>query len=281
MQYPTKLFKCLLFVAANEPDDFHSPKEHGATGIIVDLEDLIATQYKNDARKLCSNYFIKKTDNNFCKILRINSIKTHDGLEDILWLSKLQLKPDAVMLPKVESAAEVEVYNKLLPDLPLIALMESPKSLENATEIAAHPAIVALGLGGADLSLNMNINYPNWESMLWARGRVVQAATMWKKIALDLPYYLKLDDDSVLEVLEEAKRCKEMGFSGKLCIDLKHINPIMKIFTLTKEEINWARKVIIAFEQSHGNALLLDGKAIDKPIAENAKRILEDNGILE
>ncbi|MEK9881180.1 MAG: hypothetical protein VW474_15445, partial [Paracoccaceae bacterium] len=76
------------------------------------------------------------------------------------------------------------------------------------------------------------------------------------------------------EVFREAAFAKRFGFGGKLLIHPKQVEPTLKAFAPSDQEVEWARKVLAALENSYGSAVAVDGKMVDKPVEDAAKRVL-------
>ncbi len=268
--------RTMLFTPGNRPERFEKAKEAGADGVIIDLEDAISLAEKDKAREIVIQYFKNSSPTkNFLHCLRINSIKTAPGLKDISALIDNHISPDVILIPKTEYAAEIIILDALLQprSIPYIALIETARGLQNADEIAlSSPNIKAICFGGADLAADLGAIL-TWESMLNARSQIVRSAAIAGIAAFDVPY-LNLHDSDDSGILEETRRVKALGFTGKFAIHPKHIKPILDSFTPSEEEVEQARLIVDAYEKARGNACEINGKMIDVPIARSAKRIL-------
>jgi (S)-citramalyl-CoA lyase len=107
--------------------------------------------------------------------------------------------------------------------------------------------------------------------MLYARSRVVHAAASCGLDAIDVPY-LDLEDQAGL--IEECRRVRDLGFTGKAAIHPKQLGPINAAFTPDAARIAYARKVIAAFETSADGLVVVDGKLIELPVVRSARRTL-------
>lgn len=122
------LSHCLLFTPANRPDRFKKAKELHANGVIIDLEDAISLDEKDSARKQAISYLQGRSNSPlYIVCLRINSIRTKAGLKDLSALCDANVRPDMLVLPKSESAHEIEIINEILspntiPIIPLLML---------------------------------------------------------------------------------------------------------------------------------------------------------------
>lgn len=269
----------LLFTPATKPDIFHKAYEAGAGGIILDLEDSVSAADKNAARQNLSNYLKSKPhfSRPFAKIVRINALSTLNGLQDILFLIQDKISCDGISIPKVNSHQELHLIAQLLKeggiDVPLLAQIETQKGITHIEKIASRcSALKALCLGAADYCVDLGSIPLNWNSLLYARERMVVAAGMNKIGIYDSPFF-NIPDLHGLK--EETKKIKELGFTGKLAIHPSHIPIINQVFTPTEEEIDDAKNIISTFEEAKGNACQYKGRMIDVPVFKGAEKILE------
>ncbi|MDP3861033.1 MAG: aldolase/citrate lyase family protein, partial [Phaeovulum sp.] len=128
----------------------------------------------------------------------------------------------------------------------------------------------ALGFGGADLAADLGAAF-EWEPLFAARGALVIAAAAVGIGLFDVPH-LDLADAAALRA--EALRVRAMGFTGKLAIHPAQVAPILDAFQPSETEITRARRVLAALDAARGGAAQLDGKMIDLPVANAARRIL-------
>ena len=278
------LARALLFTPGNRPERFAKAVTTRADGLIIDLEDAVGPADKDSARLGVMAWLRGHTGfarSDFLVCLRINSLYTTAGLSDLLAVADLAragFAPDAVLVPKVESAVEIELVARHLraagdtgAGIVLAALIESALGLENAFAIArATPMLRTLGFGGADLAADLNCGFA-WEPLLAARARVVQAAAGAGLAALDVPY-LDIDDDGGLAA--ECARVRGLGFTGKLAIHPRQADAIIDAFTPTAAEIEHAQGVMAAFEAADGGVCVYRGKMVDEPVMRSAKRAL-------
>ena len=268
--------RSMLFTPGNRPERFEKAKEIGADGVVIDLEDAISLSEKDKARDIVVQYFKQSRPiQNFIRAVRINSIKTPSGLKDISALIEYDLHPDVIVIPKTEYPAEIIILDSLLKPkkIPYIALIETSVGLHHACEIAlCSPQLQAICFGGADLAADLGATL-TWEPMLAARSLLVRAAAMAGIAIFDVPY-LHLQDADDTGILEETKRVKALGYTGKFSIHPKHIQPILTVFTPSTEEIAYAQRIINAYDQAKGNVCEIDGKMIDVPVVRSAQRVL-------
>ena len=111
----------------------------------------------------------------------------------------------------------------------------------------------------------------SWESLLYARSRVVHAAAAAGIDAIDVPF-LDLDDPDGLR--EAAERAQALGFSGKGAIHPRQIPVINAVFTPSTERVAHARRILAAFEAADTGLVVVDGKLIEKPVLREMRRIV-------
>src|SRR6185312_11574274 len=147
-----------------------------------------------------------------------------EGLEDAAALIRSVARPAFLMLPKVESAREVELLTRAFPAGPhphLISLIETARGVEAAFEIAAAPGSSALLFGSFDYAAQIGCSQ-EWSALLPARSRVVAAAASADRAALDSPFATLEDAEGAVE----ARMARQMGFSGKAAIHPKFVAAI-------------------------------------------------------
>lgn len=269
------LCRALLFTPGNRPDRFAKAAATGADGLILDLEDAVALAAKDAVRATLVEHFRAGYRTGLAPTqrcgLRVNNIHTGAGVRDLDALVTAGVRPDFVVLPKVESAFEARLYARHLPGIALVCTVESARGLEAAPEIAhADPQVRALAFGGVDLAADLRAEHA-WEPLLYGRSRLVQAAAAAGLGLLDVPH-LALDDASALA--DECRRAKALGFTGKLAIHPKQVAPILAAFTPTAVEVDRARRMIAALEQAGGNAVEFEGKMLEGPVVRSARRML-------
>lgn len=268
--------RTFLFTPGNRPERFAKGAATGADGLILDLEDAVAQPDKDAARDMVIAHFRGDWRATLAPGqlagLRVNNIHTAAGARDLAALVGAGITPDFIVLPKVESAAEVELYVRQLPGtIEFMVAIESARGLEAAIAIAAaSPRVRTLAFGGADLAVDLRAELA-WEPMLVARARIVQAAAAAGIGAIDVPH-VDIADDAGLA--RDLARVKALGFTGKLAIHPKQVKPIQDAFTPTPEEAARAAGIVAAFARSGGNVVEFQGKMVEGPIVKMQERIL-------
>ena len=257
-------YRSNLFVPGHTLDRLERAQNSNADAIIVDLEDGCPEAQKLVARETLISLLKEKA---FKKPLfvRVNDAMEAIGREDIDSISPYQDQIEAIILPKTQSfdflatlAPMIDFRNKLVP------LIETSRAIETVTQIAAFKDVVGLFFGAADASASLGCKLA-WEPLLYARQRVVLAASMFNLFTIDAPYFYI---DKMAGLKEEAEAVKNLGFTGKAAIHPDQIDHINEAFSPTSEEKAEAKKVLEEYQKSGGGAIKVDGQMIDEPIAE-------------
>jgi citrate lyase subunit beta / citryl-CoA lyase len=189
-----------------------------------------------------------------------------------------------VLQPKVESPSQVVLTAELLArrsdsgsaPVPLAALIETPLGVLRAEAIAtAHPSLTALGFGAEDYAAEMRIA-PHPEALQWAAQSVANCARAFGLACWGLPGSVaEIDDMSAFAGL--VRRARDIGFSGTVCIHPRQVPVANTGFGPTEDDLLWATRVVAAAEQARVQglgAISLDGRMIDRPVLERAKRLI-------
>lgn len=271
-----RLRRSLLFLPAVRSDRFHKALATGADAVCVDLEDGVAPGAKETARAQALALLTARGPTAAEVSLRINDAKTALGRADLAELVDSGARPDALMLPKVAGPEEIRAVDTVLVrgggELPLIVQIETAAGLQAAAEIAqASHNVSAVFFGAIDLSADLGCA-AEWESLLYARSRVVLAAGVATVSALDSPF---MDVPALDALADETRRVRRLGFSGKAAIHPTQVPVIQAAFAPTSAETAWARKIVAAYERQQGGVLLVDGQLIERPVVRSARRTLQ------
>ena len=255
-----------LFVPASAPERHPRAFAAGADAVILDLEDSVAPAAKDSARHALTE---RDGDTPALALVRINAPRTPAGRED---LAALPLMGAAgIVVPKADPEA-LDIAAQ--PGLPLVALIETAAGILGAVEIAAHPAVATVMLGPLDLGVDLGVSETHdGDELIAARSQIViAAAAAGKRGPLDGPCLVPRDE---LALARETERARRLGFSGKACIHPAQVAAVNRAFSPTREELEWARRVLDVFDgEAEGGAVLVDGEMIDEPVAGRARKIL-------
>ncbi|MEM7334167.1 MAG: CoA ester lyase [Chloroflexota bacterium] len=267
--------RSLIFFPGNKPELFDKACATGADMVTADLEDAIAPNDKTEARKATFKRFSEAIDTTQECIVRVNSIRSADGLADLQLLLETETPPKALMLPKVKSPDEVRVYEDLLigshGHIRFHAIIETNEGLEACYEIArASDRIDSILFGGVDMAADLRIEM-TWEGLVYGRSRVAHAGATAGIDVVDVPY---LDFRNLDGMREEAEAVKRLGFTGKASVHPSQIAPLNEIFSPSAEQIEQAKRIIAAFEEQGTGLVVIDNKLIEKPVLRSMYRLL-------
>ena len=266
-----------LFTPATMPERFERAAAAGADVLILDLEDAVAPDRKDEARRIAVEFLAHAPLwDRTARALRINAPCTPHGLDDLLALLRSDARPDAVIIPKVDSPEIVRLIDTLLADggrpAPLVPLIESARGVAAAQEIAlASPRIAALFFGAADLAADLGAEVA-WEPLLSARSHVVNAAAVARVGVIDSPFFDLRDAEGLRD---EVQRVVRLGFTAKAAIHPNQVAPINAALTPSPEAVAEARAILAENAKGVG---VVNGRMIDEAMARKARRTLAAAG---
>ena len=266
-------YRSQLFVPGNRADRFEKACLAGADLVCIDLEDAVGPSEKAKARKDVLDWLSQTTHKNVS--LRINGTDTAEGQADIAALQTCGLTLPFIMVPKVAGKSDMDDLDAALPKSlgPFIAIIESAAGLVNCEEIFSHPR-VSIGMYGAiDYAGDVDCDQ-SWDTHLYARSRLIAAATAYDVQLFDVPHIHVRDLD---DCEATTRRAKALGIHARSAIHPTQIERIHAGLAPSAEEIAYAEKVIAADKTANGNVVLLDGKFIEAPVVKKAKRVLSHN----
>lgn len=270
--------RSLIFMPGDKPDMFPKALKAGADIVTVDMEDAVAPNDKDAARERTVTLFTTaeaKSADGPEKLIRINSLRSPDGLKDVSAILDAGALPAGLMMPKVRAADDVRLLDEVLTEagspILLHVIIETNDALEHAFEIArASERVATLLFGGVDISAELRCEQ-TWDNLLYARSRVVHAAAGAEVDLIDVPW-LDLDDADGMR--REAEASAALGFTGKGAIHPKQIETLNAIFSPSDEAVAHAKRIVDAFEQADGGLVVIDGKLIEKPVLRSMQRTL-------
>ncbi|MEM7747642.1 MAG: CoA ester lyase [Pseudomonadota bacterium] len=276
-----KLRRSLLFYPALSTERWDEAMSSSADMIVFDLEDGTIPQRRSEAREAILPMFASvRAKADPARLLRVNNPRSSDGLRDLLAVHDCDAPPDGLILPKIEHPEEVRwVRDVVAPrhnQLELIVLIESPRGIRNATDIAMAtqgtdgPQVTCLFLGSADFSASIESDL-GWDALLHARSQVVLAAREANIDAMDGVWFDHHDENGLIN---EALRVAAMGFTGKASYDAQQVPLIHDAFAPTNEQIAWAERVVAAAASDELGTARVDGKMVNESIARRARQLL-------
>jgi citrate lyase subunit beta/citryl-CoA lyase len=279
--------RSLLFAPGNHARKLEKVGRFGADAIVLDLEDAVADAEKDAARELV-RAALPTYDPTVVRTVRVNGAETGRIEDDVRSVVCPQL--DCLMVPKVEHPETLASLDSLLAELEreqampaghirLLSLIETAKGLVRCEEIAlaAPRRLLTLVFGLGDFSVDVGVDLTDDAvELLYARSRVVVAArAAGLRPALDGPY---LDLQNIAGLVADSRRSRQLGFEGRVVVYPPQVEHVHRAYSdLPSEDLARARRVVDAFEaaEASGSASIqVDGRFVDYPIYERAKRKL-------
>ena len=270
MQTIARPFRSTLYIPGSNMRALEKAQSLPADAIIFDLEDAVAITEKANARKLLSRALENDYGKRY-KIVRINGLDTEWGKDDI----EATKVADAVLLPKVNSAADVDKLASLVPNIPIWAMMETPLGILNAAEIAAHSRLTGMVMGTNDLAKDLNCRFRADRLPLLSSLQIcLLAARAHGVVAIDGVFNAFKDNEGLAI---ECDQGRDMGFDGKTLIHPAQLAIANTAFAPTEAEIDLAQRQISALDeaQSSGQGVaVIDGKIVENLHIVTAKQTL-------
>lgn len=269
--------RSVLYMPGSNARAQEKAKSLAADGLILDLEDAVAPDAKAEARDIvCAN----AASGDYGKreiIIRVNGFDTPWGREDVIAASKAG--PDAILLPKVESAAQVHDLEELMnnsgapANTKIWCMMETPLGILKAEEIAgASPRVECFVMGTSDLVKELQAQHTAMRlPVITSLGLCLLAGRAYGLTVLDGVYLHLADEEGFRASCEQGL---ELGFDGKTLIHPKQLADTNEVFAPSDEEVEFSRRVIEAFkaaEKEGKGVVVVDGKLIENLHVEIAK----------
>ena len=276
------ILRSMLFVPANSWRMITTAGSEAGDAVILDLEDACPLAEKETGRVFARDSVPMLKEKGLDVYVRINAFETGMTEEDIRYVVTEGL--DGVMLPKSDSKEDILKLDGLLKDeekkrglkagsVAILPLLETPKGISAVSEIiAASPRVVGVSFGAGDYSREIGAgmgvtSLSADEYFLMAahpRATIALAARAANVMAIDSPFFgLVIDIESLVR---ETRRVKLMGFTGKLLVHPRHVEPVNQVFAPTREEKDFAKKVIKTYEEAKARGLgatSIGGRMID------------------
>jgi len=272
--------RSVLYMPGANERALEKAKDIPADALILDLEDAVAPDAKPEAReRVCAavtggGYGSREL------AIRANGIGTPWHDDDLRAIAAAG--PDAVVVPKVDTAAEVHAIEAALeaagaPDRTrLWAMLETPVAMLHAEEIAgASERLTVLVMGTNDLAKELHaVRVANRHPLLPGLGMCVLAARATGKVILD-GVYNDIKDETGFAA--ECRQGREMGFDGKTLIHPNQVEPCNEAYAPDADEVELAGRIITAFEEAETDGrgvVTVDGRMIENLHVEEARRVL-------
>jgi citrate lyase subunit beta/citryl-CoA lyase/(S)-citramalyl-CoA lyase len=256
------------------PARFPTARDCGADVALVDLEDAVPVPAKADARQAARAFFTTPAPQGCTPGIRISSPATCEGIRDLADLAGYPVRPQLIVIPKVESPRDVEIIAGAIdtPDYTphLYALIETPRALEDLPSIVRAERIAGVLFGTADYATATGCG-KGWEPMLHARSALITSAAAVGIPAIDSPFF---DLDDMHGLRREAERAKGLGFAGKSCVHPRQLSILAEVFSPTEEEIATARAIVAAADKAGGRIVRVGHHMVGPPMVAAARNLL-------
>ena len=266
-------YRSVLYIPGSRDRALDKARTLPVDAIIFDLEDAVAAEEKLNARETLRAALATGGYGERVKIVRINSLDTEWGRADAEAVR--EMNANVLLLPKVNSAADVDALAAITGNQPIWAMMETPRGMLNAAEIAAHPLMAGFVMGTNDLAKELQTRFrPDRLPLMTSLGLCLLAAKAEGLIIVD-GVYNAFKDAEGLEI--ECAQGRDMGFDGKTLIHPAQVDIANAAFSPSDDEIDLARRQIAAFEvteaQGQGVAVV-DGKIVENLHVATARETL-------
>lgn len=265
-----------LFVPGDRPERFGKALASAADAVVVDLEDAVAPQAKQAAREALARLLASGSDLERIVeriVVRINDEATRWFEGDLVVLREGGAR--TVMLPKAERLSTIERVRSACPGIAVLPLVESARGVLAAETLAGGDGVTRLAFGTVDYALDMDLQGDlaatvGLDAAAACLALASRAAGLLPPVA---GVTVAIDDEAQLRA--DMERARAHGFSAKLCIHPKQIAPLHAVLAPSAEELAWAQRVLAAAEAAGAAAVQLDGRMVDRPVIERARRLVQ------
>ena len=272
--------RSVLYMPGSKPRALEKARTLAADSLILDLEDAVPPAEKEAARATIAEALAQGGYGAREIVIRINGLDTEWGEGDLA--AAIACKPDAILVPKVESAGMVRDIQARMeaagadPRTGIWAMMETPLGMLNAAAIAAaSPRLVCMVMGTNDLVKELGAAHtPGRLPVITGLGLCMLAARAHGLAILDGVYNAFKDEDGLRA---ECRQGLEMGFDGKTLIHPAQLAVANEVFAPSPEEIETARRQVAAFAEveASGQAVaVVDGKIVENLHVETARALI-------
>jgi citrate lyase subunit beta/citryl-CoA lyase len=250
-----------LFVPANRPERFAKAAASGADAVILDLEDAVRAQDKDEARQCVTTGFT-----HLPVILRVNGAGTPWHGADLV--AALDTRPAGIMVPKAEftPAFQAVCEKASRRGIGVIALLETARGIASAERIATIPGVTRLAFGSVDYAADIGCDHTR-AALSHARSQLVLASRLAEKTQPLDGVTTDIEDGGRIQ--DDARYSRELGFGGKLCIHPRQISLVLDSWKPAPAEIAWATRIA-----GTEGAVAIDGEMVDEPVRARARALL-------
>lgn len=279
--------RSILFTPGTRGDRVERALRTGAADVVVaDLEDSVAPADKAAARAAVRAALEAVPESSAERAVRINAWPSALAEEDLD--AVLPTAPELLVIPKAEDPAAIRVLHRRLGQAEeesgledghfrLLLILETARGVLAAQELACCDRVVALAFGAEDLAADAGMRRtPGNAEVMVPRSLVALAAAAQGVQAIDM---ITADYRDTGRTRREAGEARDLGYAGKMCLHPDQVAVVHDAFAPTADEVAWAERVVAATEAAgagSGGVVVVDGRMIDVPLVEQARRILAD-----
>ncbi len=269
----TRPYRSVLYIPGSKERALDKATTLDVDAIIFDLEDAVAPDEKATARATLAAALADKDYGRRLRIVRINGLDTDWGRADAEAVRDMAC--DAVLLPKVDGPEQIEALAAITGDLPVWAMMETPRAMLNAAAIAAHPKLAGFVMGTNDLAKDLQTRFrADRLPLLTALSLCVLAAKAEGIVIVDGVYNAFKDEDGLRAECEQGR---DLGMDGKTLIHPAQVAIANTLFAPSEAEIGLARRQIAAFEAAEAagqGVAVVDGRIVENLHVVTARQTL-------
>ncbi|MHA7887199.1 HpcH/HpaI aldolase/citrate lyase family protein [Roseicyclus sp.] len=276
MDLRARPYRSVLYIPGSRDRALEKAKTLPVDAIIFDLEDAVAADEKVNARDLLATRLAEGGYGGRAQIVRINGMDSAWGADDLAAIAAIG--PEAVLLPKVASAADVAAVAALLDAIPaakdtaIWAMMETPEGVLNAAGIARAPRMAGFVMGTNDLAKELGCRTRG--AMHMALQHCLLAARAAGIVCVDGVYNAFKDEEGLAAECAEGR---DFGFDGKTLIHPAQVAIANAAFAPSEDEIALARRQIAAYEEAMAQGqgvAVVDGKIVENLHVDTARATL-------
>jgi citrate lyase beta subunit len=288
------MIRSLLVVPPLVPDMLDKSLRTEADAILVELEDGVHRNRKDEAREVVARFIERRDFAGKTVVVRVNDVLTQTGQDDLRALAAV--RAPFLLLPKIRSRADVDHAEGIVKraeteaSVPvggtrLWLMVETTDAVLDLPEIAQAPRLSGLVMGSADLSSELRVrrigvgaNRPIWDfplELLYAKQRAVLVARSRGLTILDTGYTTFRDLEGMRH---SALVSAQLGFDGTAAFSPRQVGVIHEQFTPTADEYDWACRAVKAVdeaEQQGETVVVLDGEMVEGPLVRSAYSIVQ------
>lgn len=274
--------RSLLFIPSNNPAMLQNADIFGADSVIFDLEDAVNITEKDNARNLLHYYLNAHENLPMEVVVRINGLDTEYYQKDLEKIVSDRI--DTIMIPKAtieyvneldRLLTEIETKKQMSKKIKVLPIIELAYSMLQVETIASLNRVDGILLGAEDLTSDMEVTRTKEGLEIeYPRARVAMACKAFKIDAIDTPF-TDVTDNNALKI--DALHAMQLGMNCKAAIHPNQLDTINEVFMPSEKQIIWASRVMKANEDANAKGLgvfSLDGKMVDKPVLDRARKIL-------